>query len=111
MEGGEVRLAILFVGLPRQCIDPRCRAPLEREERGPENIHADVMQERRQLLLVVPVDGFSYAALRLGHGCPALRPDRALQRRIPFGLAPSLHRLRRGSHRFVRRLRRYYGRV
>jgi hypothetical protein len=52
-----------------------------------------------------------YAAQRLCHACPARRPGRALLFRIPRGRGPSLHRLLRGSLRFVRRLQRYYGRV
>ena len=91
----------------------QCPAPLavSDEERGTKHVDGDVMQERRQLLLAVPGDRFSYAGLRLCHGCPALRPDRALQPRIPHGPTPSLRRLRRGSPRFVRRLHWYYGRV
>src|SRR3982751_2649589 len=47
----------------------------------------------------------------MGHGCPAPGPDRALQSRLPLDPAPSLHRLRGGRRRLVRRLPRYYGRV
>src|SRR5215813_12906376 len=45
------------------------------------------------------------------HVCPALRPERALLARIPLGPRPSLHRLRGGLLRFVRRLPSYYGEV
>jgi hypothetical protein len=69
------------------------------------------MQERLQLVLSVPGDGFSYAGLRAGHGFPALRPDRPLQLRTLLGPAPSLHGLRSGRGRFVRSLPRYFGRV
>src|SRR4026209_61563 len=43
------------------------------------------------------------------HGCPALRPDRALQFRILLGPAPSLHKLRRSRGHFVRSLLCYFG--
>src|SRR5262249_28071167 len=45
------------------------------------------------------------------HAYPALRPERALLVRIPLGPRPSLHRLRGGLLRFVRRLPSYYGEV
>jgi hypothetical protein len=38
---------------------------LQTEEARPQDIDVDVMQERRQLALSVPGDGFSYAGLRL----------------------------------------------
>ena len=74
----------------------------------PQDVDADVMQERCQFLLLVPGYSSSYAGLRLCHGFPTLRPDRALQFRIPLGPIVSLHQLRSGSLRFVRWLRRYY---
>src|SRR5438552_12184286 len=52
-----------------------------------------------------------YAFLRLCHACLALSPVRALPARIPLGPRPSLHRLRGGLLRFVRRLQSYYGEV
>src|SRR6516162_4958110 len=45
-----------------------------------------------------------YALQRVGHAYPALSPARALLARIPLGPRPSLHRLRCGQDRFVRRL-------
>src|SRR5215472_292109 len=45
------------------------------------------------------------------HAYAALRPARALLVRIPLGPRPSLHRLRGGLLRFVRRLPSYYGEV
>src|SRR5229473_5653942 len=52
-----------------------------------------------------------YALQRWCHAYPTLRPARALLARIPLGLGPWLHRLRRGCLRFVRRLPSYYGLV
>ena len=76
------------------------------------------MEERGEpLLLSFPCD-FPYAIQRLCHVSPVLRPARALLARIPLGLRPWLHRLRRGWHlrgllrngllRFVRRLHSLY---
>src|SRR6478735_1130758 len=45
------------------------------------------------------------------HGCPALRPDRALQFRILLGPAPSLRELRRSRGHFVRSLLCFFGQV
>jgi hypothetical protein len=107
----EVSVKVCRVVVPRHAIDAGRRALLQREERGAQDVDADVMQERRQLLLAVPGDGFTYAVLRLGHGFPALSPDRALQFRIPLDPAASLHRLRGGSLRLVHRLPWYYRQV
>ncbi len=49
MQVGEFALAAFLVGIPCHRVDPRCRAPLESEERGAEDVHADMVQERRQL--------------------------------------------------------------
>src|SRR6266576_1600999 len=42
---------------------------------------------------------------------PAQGPEHALVARISLGLGPSLHQLRNGSLRLVRRLHSYYGLV
>jgi hypothetical protein len=49
----EVGLDVLHV------VDTRRSGPLQIEEARPQNIDADVMQERRQLALSVPGDGIS----------------------------------------------------
>ncbi len=53
----------------------------------------------------------THAVQRTWHAFPALRQERVLLARVFLGQAPSLHRLRRGLPRFVRRLRRYNGPV
>ena len=55
--------------------------------------------------------GLPYAAQRLGHASPNLRPVRALLIRVSLGPRPSLHHLRRRETGFVRRLHSYYGGV
>ena len=55
--------------------------------------------------------GLPYAAQRLGHASPDLRPVRALLIRVSLGPRPSLHRLRHRKTGFVRRLHSYYGGV
>jgi hypothetical protein len=55
--------------------------------------------------------GLPYAAQRLGHASPDLRPVRALLIRVSLGPRPSLHHLRHRKTGFVRRLHSYYGGV
>jgi hypothetical protein len=109
MQIGEVALEICLVVPPGQPINTRCRVALEREEGHPEQAGTDVVEERGEpFLLPLPCD-FSYAVQRKCHAFPVLRPARALLVRIPLGLRPSLHRLRRRSPGVVRRLHCYYG--
>jgi hypothetical protein len=56
---------MLLVHVPRHRIDARRRSPFLGEECGAKHVNRDVMQERRQSLLFVPADSFSYAGLRL----------------------------------------------
>src|SRR5947209_20505569 len=53
----------------------------------------------------------THAALACDMLNPALGPEHALIARIPLGLGPSLHQLRRRSLCLVRRLHSYYGLV
>jgi hypothetical protein len=104
----ELSVKIFSVLFPCHAVDAWCRALLHFEEDTAETVDGDVVQKRCQFLLFVSVYSFAYARLRLGHDFPALCPARALQTRIPFGPITSLIQLRCGSHRFVRRFRRYY---
>src|SRR3954454_5770539 len=100
-----------LVGPPTQTVDARCGVSLEREERRPQHRDAEMVKERSEpLLLPLPCDS-SYAIQRLEHAFPVLCPARALLVRVSLGPGPSLHRLRRRSPGFVRRLPRYYDRV
>ena len=65
VEVREVGLKVLYVVGPRHLIDARRGGLLQTEEARPQDIDTDVMQERCQLTLSVPSDGFSYAGLRL----------------------------------------------
>ena len=98
-------LEICLVVPPCQPIHAGSGVALERVERRPEQIDADMVEERGELfLLPLPCD-LPYAIQRLGHACPVLCPARALLVRVPLGPRPWLHRLRRRSPGFVRRLR------
>ena len=61
----EVSVKVCSVLTPRHLVDANRRRLLQIEEGRPQTIHGDVVQERRQLLLGVPDDGFTYASLRL----------------------------------------------
>ena len=65
VEVREVLLKAFPVFGPGHLVDPRRGGLLQTKEACPQNIDGEVMQERRQLVLSVPVDGFSYAGLRL----------------------------------------------
>jgi len=65
MQVQEVRLQATCVFGPRHLVDARRCGLLQTEEARSQNGDVDVMQKRRQLVLSVPDDGFSYAGLRL----------------------------------------------
>src|SRR5882724_2684290 len=112
MQVHEVALEILLVVPPRQSVDTRCGMFLEGKERRFEQLAADMVKERGEPLFLLLLPGsLPYALQPMGHACPAQRPVRVVLARIPLGPGPSLHRLRGGLLRFVRRLPCYYGRV
>src|SRR4029450_9462873 len=111
MQVRELALKVCLVVLPRRAIYAGSRIPFESEERDPEQIDADVVEERCEPFLLPLLRNLSYAFQRLGHAHPVLRPVRALLARVPLGPRPSLHRLRSQSPGLVRRLHRYYGGV
>jgi hypothetical protein len=49
---GEFEVKICLVGLPRQPVHSGRRIALEREERFPEQVPAEVVEERCELLLL-----------------------------------------------------------
>src|ERR1700720_1571652 len=102
---------IHLVVVPRHTIHAGGGFTLKRVKRRPERIDTDMVEERGELFLLPLPCGLPYAAQRLGHASPALRPVRALLIRVPLGPRPWLRRLRHRSPGFVRRLRRYYAGV
>src|SRR5215510_4826721 len=111
MQISEVSFKVCFVGPPRLPVHSRCGIALERKERLPEQIQAEVVEERCELLLLPLPCSLPYAVERLCHAYPALCPVRALLARVPLGPRPLLHRLRSGRARLVRRLPSSYGGV
>jgi hypothetical protein len=65
MQISEVSVKVCFVGPPRQSIDARGGIALKREERHPECIDADVVEERGELLLLPLPCYLPYARQRL----------------------------------------------
>jgi hypothetical protein len=61
----EVSVKVCRVVHPRHLVDADGCALLQVEEGCPQGIYGDVVQKRRQLLLGIPGDGFTYAGLRL----------------------------------------------
>src|SRR5246127_4219628 len=107
----EVSVKVCFVGRPRQSIHPRGGIAFEREERHPQAVDADVVEECGEPLLLPLPCGLPYALQRLCHALPSLCPVRALLGRVPLGPRPWLRRLRSRLPGFVRWLRSYYGGV
>jgi hypothetical protein len=64
MQAHEACLKVLCVFGPRHLVDTWRCGLLQSEEACAQDVNVDVMQERRQLVLFVPDDGFSYAGLR-----------------------------------------------
>src|SRR5258705_11224691 len=111
MQISEVSFKVCRIDLPRQPVHPGGRVALEHEERLPEQIDAEVVEERCELLLPPLLSCFPYACERLGHTSPTLCPVCALLACVPLGPRPWLHRLRRRFPGIVRRLHSYYGGV
>jgi hypothetical protein len=65
MQISEVSVKVCFVGPPCQAIYAGGSIALEREERHPEQVDADVVEERSELLLLPLPCGLSYAFQRL----------------------------------------------
>jgi hypothetical protein len=65
MQISEVSVKVCFVGPPRQSIDAGGGIALKREERHPECIDADVVEERGELLLLPLPCCLPYALQRL----------------------------------------------
>ena len=74
----EVLVKICLVIPPRQPVHAWRGITLEREERFPEQIDTEVVEERGEPFLLPVPCGCPYAIQRLGHAFPVLRPARAL---------------------------------
>src|SRR5215472_3169531 len=61
----EISLEVCLVVLPRQSVHSRCRIFLKFVERQPEQLDADMVQERGELFLPPLPCGLSYASQRL----------------------------------------------
>src|SRR5207245_7595507 len=102
----------LPLGPPRLTVDPGRGVSLQRVVRRPQVLDVvDVVQERREPHLLVPLSSFTYPGPRTQRAVPAQCPGRVLRARVPFGQTPSLHPLHRRSLSVDRTLPRYYGPV
>jgi hypothetical protein len=103
----EVRL----VGLPCHPVHAGSGLSLESEERHPEQLGGDVVEECSEPFLLPCPCNVPYALQPLGHAFPVLSPVRAVLARVPLGLRPSLHPLLGWHAGSVRGLPSYYGGV
>ena len=83
--GLEVRLVVLLC----HPVHAGSGLALKRVKRRPERIDTDMVEERGELFLLPLPCGLPYAAQRLVHASPALRPVRALLIRVPLGPRPA----------------------
>ena len=77
MQISEVSVKVCFVGRPRQSIHPGGGIAFESEERRPQAVDADVVEECSEPLLLPLPCGLPYALQRLCHALPSLCPVRA----------------------------------
>ena len=87
-------LKLCLVVLPCHAVHAGGDFALERVEHQPERVDVNLVEKRGEPCLLPLPCGVPYAAQRLGHTLPALRPECALLVRVPLGPRPSLHRLR-----------------
>ena len=106
----EVSVKVCLIGPPCQPVHAGGRLALEREVRLPEELDADVVEERGELLLLPLPCCLPYALQRPRHARPAEFGACFAGSRSPWP-RPRLRRLRRGRTRIVRRLPSYYGGV
>src|SRR5690606_23966 len=90
--------------VPRHVVDTRARLSLELQERTLEPFGREVVEQIVELDFPVLSRELTYTVQRAWHTFPALRPERVLLVRVSLGQAPSLHHLRYGLTRIVRRL-------
>jgi len=108
----EIALQTLAVVPPRLSIYTGGGVSLQLAIGRPQTIDVvDVVQERSEPQLLVPLCCLAYSLERILRALSALCPRRVLLKRVPFGQSPSLHPLRSRSPGVVRRLRRYNGSV
>src|SRR5262249_49833725 len=98
----EMALEFRLVVLPCHSVYTGCGLAFERKERRPECVDVEMVEKRGEPLLLLAPCGLPYAAQRLDHALPALRPVRALLIRVSLGPCPWLHRLRRRRPGLVR---------
>src|SRR5215469_10640521 len=108
----EVCLKVLAVVFPCLAIDACSRALLNRKVRGPQSIDfIDVVQKRREPLLLVLSCCLTYPLECAWRAFPALCPERVTLKRVSLGQPLFLRCLRCRSLGFVRQLHRYCGAV
>ncbi len=104
-------IKVCLVGSPSHPIHAGSGLALEGAERHPEGLRGDVMEERRELLLLSVPCGLPYAVQHLGHTFPVLSPACVVLIRLPLGSCPWLPLLRNRWPDFVREVHCYYGRI
>ena len=111
MQVPKIRLEIQPVLVPRHAVHPGSGLRPKRQERHPEAIDVDVVQERSELRVLVRLRDLAHAIQRTWRALPGSVSGARFAGRVPLGQPPFLHHLRPRQIGLVRRLRRYYGAV
>jgi hypothetical protein len=111
VQGHEVLLQILPVGLPGHPVHPRSGLGAQCPVGHPEAVEVDMVQQRREPRVPVPSCRVAHTVQLTRRALPGSGSGARVAGRVPLGQPPFLHRLRSRSHGVVRRLHRYYGAV
>ena len=96
---------VLFLErIPRHTIDPGRRVPLKSPEALLQKIKSDVMQQRRELCLLIPSRRLAHGCQPIRRGAPAQCPGRGRPAAVSLGRGPLLRSLRQEQAPFVRPL-------
>src|SRR6202035_5062247 len=105
----KIHLQLLSVVPPRLPVHARRGFLLQTEVGHAQRVQVvDVVQERRELQLLILSCCLAYPLQRTGRVFPARCPGRVLLGQVPFGQTSSLHPLRHRLPGLVRELLRYY---
>jgi hypothetical protein len=108
---GQPGLQVFSIGLPRHPIHSGRRLSLQAVVTSPQQVDAYVVQQSRELQLLIPLGSLAHTRQPTWPAFPARCPAQVRLLRVLLGLRPSLHNLRWRWLAFVRLLRRYYAAV
>jgi len=106
MKIAKVCFEVFAVVLPRHAVDPRRGLGLKRPVGSPQALDVDVVQERGEPRILVPLCHSAHTTQFNWRALPGSGSGARFAGRVPLGWSPSLHRLRRPALGVVRQLHR-----